>query len=66
MPSLLFAGELDGAIDADRFDASKGAFSGAYELHTVKGSGHFPQLEKTDEVANALVEFLNLHAVTGQ
>lgn len=65
MPSLLFAGELDGAIGADRFEASKDAFSGAYKLYTVKGSGHFPQLEKTDEVASQLVEFLNLHAMTG-
>ena len=61
MPSLLFAGELDGAIGADRFAASKDAFSGAYALHTVKGAGHFPQLEKTDDVATTLIEFLDRH-----
>lgn len=66
MPSLLMAGELDGAVGADRFEVSKEAFSGAYQLHVVKGAGHFPQLEKPEDVSSQLVEFLNRYVMVAK
>lgn len=58
MPSLMIAGADDGALDVSRYEDGEVGFTGPYTYVELAGVGHFPQIEAPDEVAGAILTFL--------
>ena len=59
VPSLVIAGEADGAADIGRYAKAKAGFASEYRLETLEGVGHFPQIEAPDEVAEMIGNHLD-------
>lgn len=59
VPSLIIAGDKDGALDPTYFVKSEPAFVNGYSFTLIKNVGHFPQLEAAEETANAIIKFLD-------
>ncbi len=57
-PTLMLAGEIDGAVGAEVFARSHEAFSGHFEFHLLPGVGHFPHRESPAEVTQRILTFL--------
>ena len=57
VPSLVIAGSDDGPIDIAMFAKARPAFIGPY-FFVELATGHFPQLEAPEEVADAILSFL--------
>lgn len=58
VPTLLVAGELDGAIGLDQFRGIEKAYSGRFLFVSYPGVGHFPQLESPERLARDILEFV--------
>ena len=58
VPTLMLAGEADGAVGPEVFSKSAQAFSGPFEFHLLPRVGHFPHREATDEVHRRILAFL--------
>ena len=59
LPTLVIAGDRDGAIDVARFRAAHHLFDRQhYSYVQLAGVGHFPQIEKSAATADAIVNFL--------
>ncbi|PKQ02915.1 MAG: hypothetical protein CVT72_16155 [Alphaproteobacteria bacterium HGW-Alphaproteobacteria-11] len=58
VPSLVIAGDADGAIAVERFAVAAPAFTGPYGYVELAGIGHFPQIEAPDAVSAAILDFL--------
>jgi len=58
VPSLVIAGDADGAIAVERFAAAAPAFTGSYRYVELADVGHFPQIEAPDAVSAAILDFL--------
>ena len=59
VPSLVIAGEADGAADIARYAKAEAGFTSDYRLETLEGVGHFPQIEAPDEVAELIGDHLD-------
>ncbi len=58
VPTLMLAGERDGAVGPEVFARSQEAFSGPFAFHLLPGVGHFPHREDADEVGQKILDFL--------
>ncbi len=58
-PTLTLHGDEDGANDPETSEGKEALFSSRYERRLIAGAGHFPQREKPEETAEALVGFFN-------
>jgi 2-hydroxymuconate-semialdehyde hydrolase len=61
VPVLIIAGELDSLRRADYGPTLRTRIPGA-ELHTIKNSGHCPQIDSPDEFNRVVLEFLGVGA----
>lgn len=59
VPSLLVAGESDGAIGIDQFKNISSAYAGQFRFLSYPKVGHFPQCENTDNLVSDILEFVN-------
>jgi pimeloyl-ACP methyl ester carboxylesterase len=59
VPTLCFAGDVDGVFDEATFDRTPEAFTGYYELVKLKDAGHFLHLECAEEFRAKVVAFLH-------
>ena len=59
IPSLVIAGEADGALELSHFDTARPAFTGPYQFVALPDIGHFPQIEAPDATAEAILTFLH-------
>lgn len=57
VPRLLVLGARDACIDPDMARGAGAAFHGPYEERTI-ACGHFPQLERADDVADLAATWL--------
>lgn len=58
VPSLIIAGDADGALEVDRFALAESAFTAGYRIEVLENVGHFPQLEAPEKVADLILSFL--------
>lgn len=58
VPTLVIAGDNDGAIFLDWFKIAEPAFSADYSFELLGGIGHFPQIEQPDAVAKLILNFV--------
>lgn len=59
VPTLVIAGDMDGAVSIDRYALAEPAFTGGYKFEALQEIGHFPQLEAPEKVADLIIDFLN-------
>ncbi len=59
VPTLVIAGDADGAVSIERYALAEPAFTGGYKFEGLKDIGHFPQLEAPEKVADLIIDFLN-------
>jgi len=62
-PTLAIAGAIDGVVDLRTFRrlARADQFPAGLDLHAIEGAGHFPHLEKPEQVEALIVEWLARH-----
>lgn len=58
VPTLVIAGDADGAVSIDRYALAEPAFTNGYQFEALNDIGHFPQLEAPEKVADLIIEFL--------
>lgn len=58
VPTLIIAGELDGAIAIDQFNHMEKAYSDFFRLITYSRIGHFPHRENTEQLTADCLEFI--------
>ena len=58
VPTLVIAGDADGAVSIERYALAEPAFTGGYQFEALNDIGHFPQLEAPEKVADLIVDFL--------
>ncbi len=58
IPTLVIAGEADGAVSIERYVLAEPAFTGGYQFEALNDIGHFPQLEAPEKVADLIIGFL--------
>lgn len=58
VPTLVIAGDADGAVSIERYALAEPAFTGGYQFEALNEIGHFPQLEAPEKVADLIVDFL--------
>ncbi|WP_108484996.1 3-oxoadipate enol-lactonase [Oceaniglobus ichthyenteri] len=58
LPTLAIAGSEDGSTPPDMVRETAGLINGA-RFHLIRGAGHLPSVEKPQEFAATLTEFLN-------
>jgi pimeloyl-ACP methyl ester carboxylesterase len=58
VPTLVIAGESDGAVDRARFDKASAGFTGYYEFAAFAKSGHFPEMEEAERFNHEVLRFL--------
>ena len=59
VPTLLIAGEDDGAVGIDQFKGIGEAFSGQYRFLSYPHIGHFPHRENTQYLTSDILEFIS-------
>jgi len=59
VPTLLVAGRNDGCIGANLFDRSQECYDGPHHTEVVNGAGHFVHNERSDLVADLILEFVD-------
>ncbi len=59
VPTLVIAGDADGAVSIDRYALAESAFTSGYKFEALKDIGHFPQLEAPEKVADLIIDFLD-------
>lgn len=57
VPTLMLHGTEDGATDQETSEGKEALFSARYERALIAGAGHFPQREKPEATAAALIRF---------
>jgi pimeloyl-ACP methyl ester carboxylesterase len=60
-PTLVLHGAADPCNDPRTSEGKERFFSGRYERRLLDGVGHFPQREAPQEVARAILDFVNPH-----
>jgi len=58
VPTLVIAGDADGAVSIDRYELAEPAFTNGYRFEALNDIGHFPQLEAPEKVADLIIDFL--------
>jgi pimeloyl-ACP methyl ester carboxylesterase len=61
VPTLVLHGAADPCNDPRTSEGKERFFSGRYERRLLDGVGHFPQREAPQEVARAILDFVNPH-----
>ena len=64
VPTLLLAGEQDGAVGPEVFVRTQEAFSGPLQFELLAGVGHFPQREVPAQLGARIIEFLRTPSQT--
>ncbi len=59
VPTLVIAGDRDGAVVLDGFKQAQSAFTGGYTFELLEGIGHFPQTEQPQRVADLILGFVD-------
>jgi pimeloyl-ACP methyl ester carboxylesterase len=59
VPTLTLHGALDPVNSPQMSEAKEAYFTGPYERRLIAGAGHFPQRERTADVAVQIVDWLN-------
>ncbi len=59
VPTLVIAGDNDGASVLDNYARAETAFTGGYTFALLKNTGHFPQTEQPRQVVDLVLDFLN-------
>ena len=65
VPMLYLHGQDDGCVLSDWTDAARRALPGHFRAETVTGAGHFLQVERPDEVAALILDFVGEAPVRG-
>lgn len=58
VPTMVIAGDMDGAVSIDRYTLAEPAFTNGYRFEALNDIGHFPQLEAPEKVADLIIDFL--------
>ena len=61
VPTLYLHGQRDGCVGPEITSGQEEFFSGEYESHFLQDCGHFPQLEKPEDVNARLSAWLQAH-----
>ena len=59
VPTLLVAGEADGAVGMDQFKDISTAYTNQFRFLSYPKIGHFPQCENTEALTSDILEFIN-------